>query len=72
METELYLLNQSSKFVANELAELPSIFTFHIIEHTKEVVRAARIIGRGCQLPLEQLDTALIAAGFTMSATVTG
>jgi hypothetical protein len=72
METELYLLNQWRKFVANKLAELPSLFTFHIFEHTKEVVKAARIIGRACQLPAEQLDTVLIAAGFTMSATVTG
>lgn len=46
------------------LRDLPATYSFHNLEHTKCVVRAAKVIGRASQLSEEQLDIVLIAAWF--------
>lgn len=64
MEEQSYLLKQSARFASITLARIPHSYTFHTLEHTKYVVRAAAIIGRATKLSLKQRDTVLIAAWF--------
>jgi predicted metal-dependent HD superfamily phosphohydrolase len=64
--TEPSSLQKLSKIFASAmlLRDLPATYSFHNLEHTQSVVRAARLIGRASQLSDEQLDIALIAAWF--------
>ena len=64
MEQQLYQLKRSSAFVSATLMPLSALYKFHSLEHTRGVVRAARIIGRASQLTAEQLDAVMIAAWF--------
>jgi len=64
MEESLNLLKRSARFASVALAKIPSSCVFHTLQHTKQVVRAARIIGRASKLDSEQLNRVLIAAWF--------
>ena len=64
MEGRSYLLKRSMEFASSALARISASYTFHTLEHTKQVVRAAEIIGRASKFSPQQLDTALIAAWF--------
>ena len=64
MEGRSYLLKRSMEFASSALARISASYTFHTLEHTKQVVRAAEIIGRASKFSPQQLDTTLIAAWF--------
>jgi len=64
MEESLNLLKRAARFASVALAPIPSSCVFHTLEHTKQVVRAARVIGRASKLDSEQLNIVQIAAWF--------
>jgi predicted metal-dependent HD superfamily phosphohydrolase len=64
MEEKSHLLKQSGVFASATLARISSSCVFQTVVHTKQVVRAARIIGRASKLTDEPLNTVMIAAWF--------
>ena len=64
MEDQSYLLKPSAEFASTTLARISPSYSFHALKHTKQVVRAAGIIGRASRLSTQQLHTVLIAAWF--------
>ena len=64
MEWRSSLLKRSMEFASSALARISASYTFHTLDHTKQVVRAAGIIGRASKFSPQQLDTVLIAAWF--------
>ena len=59
-----HLLELSKEFASATLKKVGRVYTYHNLEHTEMVVRAARIIGHASHLTLEQLNMVLIAAWF--------
>ena len=64
MEEQSYLIKRSAGFVSATLSGIPASYTFHTLAHTRQVVRATRIIGRASSLYAEQLKAVMIAAWF--------
>jgi predicted metal-dependent HD superfamily phosphohydrolase len=64
MEDQSYLIKQSAWFASATLPRISSSYGFHTFGHTKQVVRAARIIGRASKLTDESLNAVMIAAWF--------
>lgn len=56
------LIEKSRQYAEKILAELEGKYTYHNIDHTKQVVKAAEEIGTYEGLSEDQLETALIAA----------
>ena len=64
MEDQRYLLKRSTQFASAALTRISASYSFHTLAHTKQVVRAARIIGRASKFSPQQMITVLIAAWF--------
>jgi predicted metal-dependent HD superfamily phosphohydrolase len=64
MDSETELITFSSTYAVDVLARYPEKFYFHNLQHTKNVVTAARIIGEKSGLSFNELETVTIAAWF--------
>lgn len=56
------LIEQAQAFAEEKFRNLPEHFVYHNLEHTKEVVAAAELIGKASYLNPDQLETVSIAA----------
>ncbi len=57
-------IEKAKAFATEKMANMPAEYTFHTIEHTKEVVFAVNEIGTACDLSPDQLETVTVAAWF--------
>ena len=65
MKTNETILNDAEVFVANLLQkETPEKYSYHTLEHTKDVVEKAVLIGASEGLTAEEMDVLRIAAWF--------
>lgn len=60
METEL--IRKSQEYAEDVLQKLPKTFTYHNLNHTRNVVQAAEEIGRNSGLSDDDLENVIIAA----------
>jgi len=59
------MLTETESFVSELLTnKIPYEYSYHNIDHTKEVVSAVQIIGKSCNLCTEDIYTLILAAWF--------
>ncbi|WP_128543645.1 Pycsar system effector family protein [Larkinella soli] len=62
MLTDINLVDRTQEFAESLLRNLPDIFVYHDLTHTRSVVEAARLIGERTGLTEEELENAVMAA----------
>lgn len=64
MEEASSIIAQAEKYVTNLLLDLPATMVYHNLNHTREVVKAARKIGNYANLSEEEMEILILAAWF--------
>lgn len=62
--TEAEIVEKAEHYAIEILSNLPDSFSYHNLQHTKEVVEAIKIIGENEKLKAEDLNKLLVAAWF--------